>query len=101
MSELKNKYNRPKPEKAPPKKKGNAEIISKIVESDTANTDIQESVDAVIQEPVYTGKKVKKATFELDAELHKRLRMFSVENETTMVDVVEKAINEYLDRMNE
>jgi hypothetical protein len=96
VSELKSKYNRPKPEKAPQKKKGNAYIISQI-----SNTDTQENVNTAIQEPVNTEKKVKKATFELDAELHKKLRMFAVENETTMVDVVEKAIKEYLERVND
>ena len=91
MSELKNKFNR-KPDQAPPKKKGNAEVLGKLVNSDTVSTDIQETAN--------TEKKVKKATFELDAALHKRLRMFAVSNDTTMVDVVEKAINEYMDRMD-
>ena len=90
MSELKNKFNR-KPDQAPPKKKGNVEVISQLVNNDTVNTPIQETVNA--------EKKVKKATFELDAGLHKKLRMFAVENDTTMVDIVEKAINEYMDRM--
>jgi hypothetical protein len=89
VSELKSKFNR-KPDQAPPKKKGNVEVISQLVNHDTVNTSIQETTD--------TEKKVKKATFELDAGLHKRLRMFAVENETTMVDIVEKAINEYMDR---
>jgi hypothetical protein len=91
VSELKNKFNR-KPDQTPPKKKGNAEVISQLVNHDTVNTSIQETTD--------TEKKVKKATFELDAGLHKRLRMFAVENETTMVDIVEKAINEYMDRVD-
>ena len=91
MSELKNKFNR-KPDQAPPKKKGNTEVISQLVNNDTVNTSIQETTD--------TERKVKKATFELDAGLHKRLRMFAVENETTMVDIVEKAINEYMDRVD-
>jgi hypothetical protein len=89
---MKDKYKRPKPDQDPPKKKGNSEVISKIINHDAANTAIQETVN--------TGKKVKKATFELDADLHKKLRMFAAEKDTTMVDVVEKAINEYLDRMN-
>jgi hypothetical protein len=88
VSELKNKFNR-KPDQTPPKKKGNAEVISKLVHNDDVNT--------VIKETVNTEKK--KATFVLDAGLHKRLRMFAVENDTTMVDIVEKAINEYMDRM--
>jgi phosphoenolpyruvate-protein kinase (PTS system EI component) len=87
-SELKSKYKR-QPNQKPPKKKGNVDIISQLVNDETVNTAIHKSVN--------TEKK--KATFVLDAELHKRLRMFAVENDTTMVDVVEKAINEYMDRM--
>lgn len=87
---LKDKYNRPKPDLAPPKKKGNSEVISKMVSTET--------VDTVIQESVSTERKVKKATFELDVVLHKKLRTFAVLNDTTMVDVVEKALNEYLDK---
>jgi hypothetical protein len=89
---LKDKYNRPKPNQVPPRKKGNAEVISKIVDNGTVNTGTQETVP--------TDKKVKKATFELDADLHKKLRTFAVLNDTTMLNVVEKAINEYLDRMD-
>jgi len=85
---LKSKYKR-QPNQKPPKKKGNVDIISQLVNDETVNTAIQESVN--------TEKK--KATFVLDAGLHKRLRMFAVENDTTMVDIVEKAINEYMDRM--
>jgi hypothetical protein len=88
VSELKSKYKR-QPNQKPPKKKGNVDIISQLVNDETVNAAIQESVN--------TEKK--KATFVLDAGLHKRLRMFAVENDTTMVDVVEKAINEYMDRM--
>ena len=88
MSELKSKYKR-QPNQKPPKKKGNVDIISQLVNDETVNAAIQESVN--------TEKK--KATFVLDEGLHKRLRMFAVENDTTMVDVVEKAINEYMDRM--
>ena len=44
MSELKNKFNR-KPDQAPPKKKGNAEVISQLVNNDTVNTDIQETCE--------------------------------------------------------
>jgi phosphoenolpyruvate-protein kinase (PTS system EI component) len=88
VSELKSKYKR-QPNQKPPKKKGNVDIISQLINDETVNAAIQESVN--------TEKK--KATFVLDAGLHKRLRMFAVENDTTMVDVVEKAINEYMDRM--
>lgn len=91
MSNLKSKYKR-QPNQEPPKKKGNADIISKMGQYYAVNTSLQEDV--------FTERKVKKATFELGVELHKRLRIFAVENDTTMVDVVEKALNEYLDRMN-
>lgn len=78
---LKDKYKRPNLDL--PKKKGNSEVISKMVGKETVTTD----------------RNIKKATFELDADLHKRLRTFAALNDTTMIDVVEKAIINYLDRM--
>lgn len=96
---IKKKYKRDNSE--PPKRKGNADIISKIVNNnETSNTEIQKTVDTEIQKTVITERNIKKATFELDANLHKRLRVFAMMNDTTMVDVVEKAIVDYLDRMN-
>lgn len=47
-----------------------------------------------VQEPVRTGKK--KATFEMDPELHRSLRRYAADHDTTMVTVVEKALNHYL-----
>ena len=82
MSDLKNKYKRQP--KEVPQKKGNADIISRLA----GNTGTQE--------PVITEKR--KATFEMDANLHKRLRMFAAQNDTTMLDVVQAAVIEYLDR---
>lgn len=97
---IKDKYKRNNPQ--PPKKKGNADIISKIVNNNqTVNTEIQQTVDTVIHKDVNTDKKVKKATFELDADLHKRLRVFATLNDRTMVDVVEKAITDYLEKMDD
>ncbi len=97
---MKDKYKRSNPQ--PPKKKGNADIISKIVNNNqTVNTEIQQTVDTVIHKDVKTDKKVKKATFELDADLHKRLRVFATLNDTTMVDVVEKAITDYLENSDD
>jgi uncharacterized ferredoxin-like protein len=60
VSELKSKYKR-QPNQKPPKKKGNVDIISQLVNDETVNAAIQESVN--------TEKK--KATFLLDAGLHK------------------------------
>lgn len=50
--------------------------------------------DTGIQENVNTSKK--KATFEMDATLHRKLKGYAVEHDTTMVTIVEKALNEYL-----
>lgn len=43
-------------------------------------------------------KTTKKATFVLDKELHKKLRLYAVMKDTTMVDIVEKALKDYLKR---
>lgn len=89
---LKDKYRRPTPEQIPSKKKGNSDVISKMINSNPINTGIQETV--------YMKREVKKATFELDVTLHKRLRIIAAANETTMLDLVEKAIIEYLDKID-
>ncbi len=39
---------------------------------------------------------VKKTTLSLDAELHKRLRIFAIEEDTSMTALVEKAVSEYM-----
>lgn len=41
-------------------------------------------------------KATKKATFELPVELHKRLKTAAAEQEMTMVQIVEKALGNYL-----
>lgn len=58
-----------------------------------ANTDIQICVNAV-------ERKIKKATFELDANLHKCLRAAAALEECTMLDIVDGALKEYLDKLN-
>lgn len=94
---IKDKYNK-NPIEAP-KPRGNRDVVSKLFRQDdtgmnkTVNTDIQENVNTVI-------RKIKKATFELDADLHKRLKATAVVEECTMVDIVEKALGEYLEKMN-
>lgn len=94
---IKDKYNH-KPTTAP-KSKGNRDILKKILQNDNppVNTGIQETVD--VAKIASKQKDVKKATFDLDAKLHKRLRSAAVEYETTMVEIVEKALNEYLDKL--
>ena len=41
-------------------------------------------------------KLVKKTTLSFDKEFHKRLRIFSIEEDTSMTKVVEKAVEEYM-----
>ncbi|WP_047982113.1 hypothetical protein [Ornithinibacillus contaminans] len=79
---LKDKYKRPVPQEAP-KRKGSSDVLEKIVKNDNQS--------------VLTEKKVKKATFELSVDLHKRLRTHAALNDTTMLEIVENALNEYLD----
>lgn len=95
---IKEKYNN-KPASAP-KEKGNRDIMEKIIKSDNqaVSTGIQETVNT--ENEINKQKNVKKATFELDVQLHKRLRGAAVEYETTMVDIVEKALSEYLDKID-
>ncbi|ETT88291.1 hypothetical protein MKZ08_22255 [Viridibacillus sp. FSL R5-0477] len=94
---IKDKYN--KNPKEAPKSKGNRDVVSKLLQQDNekiqeiANTDIQVSVNAV-------ERKIKKATFELDADLHKRLRAAAALEECTMLDIVDVALKEYLDKLN-
>lgn len=88
-----------------PKPKGNRDVINKLIskEQDNSNTDNHNSVNTEIQKPVNTEPEVKKtikkkATFDFDSKLHKRLRIFAGEQDSTMVDVVEKALIEYMDK---
>jgi len=60
------------------------------------DTEVQEDVNTGVQETVSTEVKKKKATFEMDAELHRKLRMYAANHDTTMVMIVEKALSEYL-----
>ena len=75
-----------------PKSKGKTDIIEETPKDDTP--------------PLHTAniesaqKNIKKATFELDAKLHKRLRGAAVRHDTTMVEIVEKALKEYLDKLD-
>lgn len=54
------------------------------------------SSNTAIQETVNTGTK-KKATYELDIELHKKLKLYAALNGKTMTEVVEAAVKKYID----
>jgi len=70
-----NKYNRTGPG-------ANQTVFSTIA----GNTEIQESVNKV---------KKKKATFEMDVDLHRQLRRYAADHDTTMITVVEQALNDF------
>lgn len=56
------------------------------------------AVNTGIQEPVKVIKKTK-ATFELEASLHKELKMFAAAHNKKMVEVVEEALrNHFADK---
>lgn len=92
---IKDKYNK-KPTEAP-KPRGNRDVVSKLFEQEKGYADMQNNVNTEIQEPVL--KKIKKATFELDAVLHKELKIAAVREGKTMVDIVESALKEYLNKL--
>ena len=54
---------------------------------------VQKPVNEEIQEPV---QKRKKATFDLDATLHTRLKVFAANKGKPMVDILEEALRQYL-----
>jgi hypothetical protein len=69
----------------------------------SATTEKQEPVSTAILETVFTdnndrkGRETVKATFELDVDLHQRLRMYAASRRhVKMVDVVEAALIKYL-----
>lgn len=92
---IKDKYNK-NPIEAP-KSRGNRDVVSKLFQQDATginkavNTDIQVTVNTV-------ERKIKKATFELDVDLHKRLKTAAVMEEKSMLEIVDAALKEYLDK---
>lgn len=75
---IQNKYKRTP--KEPPQKKGSSEVVSQIVSDNEKDK----------------KKQTKKATFLLDEDLHKKLRIYAAMNDTTMLDIVEKALTMYI-----
>lgn len=76
-----NKYKRTP--KEPPQKKGSSEVVNQIVSNDEKSKESK-------------SRKTKKATFLLDESLHKELRIYAAMNDTSMLDVVEKALKNHL-----
>lgn len=63
----------------------------------THTLSLEEKGEGISKEVSNSSKKVyKKATFLLPAELHKRLKTAAVEQDMTMLEIVEKALENYL-----
>lgn len=56
------------------------------------------AVNMIINTGIQETVKKKKATFEFDNDLHTRLKVHAASNGVAMVEVVEQAVKEYLDR---
>ena len=102
MSSVRDKYN--KGTNKVPKKKTAADslLTQESPESQrSVNTGIQEAVNTGIQEVVNTGMKktTKKATFEIDLDLHKELKRTAVVQDRSMVELVEEALKLYFEQM--
>lgn len=64
-----------------------------------SNTNLQETINTVIVKGKNQNEDAlpkKKATFELDLELHTELKIIAAKQNKKMVDIVELALREYL-----
>jgi len=74
------------------------EALSELLNKKPVNTKLQESVDTVIDKGTITPAAIKKkATYELDLDLHTELKVFAAKQDKRMVDIVEIAIRRYLE----
>lgn len=76
-NQTKNKYNRTGPG-------ANKSVFDTIA----SNTGTQGNVN--------TAKK--KATFDMNAQLHRRLKRYAADHDKTMVTIIEEALNDYLNK---
>lgn len=83
---IRDKYNKTNNE-LPKKETAAAELLQKNI-----NTDIQKVVDTEIQ--------TKKATFNLDPQLHTQLKTRAAIEGRNMADIVTDALKQYFDRTN-
>lgn len=72
--------------------KGLLNKAANISETNISKNEIIDSINTGIQKNVTK----KKATFELDTDLHTKLKIFAAKKGEKMVDIVEKALYEYL-----
>jgi hypothetical protein len=74
------------------------EAFSDLLNRKPVNTIKHKDVNTGIQDDVSAGPiaSKKKATYELDLELHTELKIFAAKHNKKMVDVVEEALRQYL-----
>ena len=58
--------------------------------------DVQRAVDTDVRPEMSTTVRRKKATFNLPADLHKRLKVAAADHELEMVEIVKEALEMYL-----
>lgn len=65
--------------------------------SQPVNTALQETLNTSTQEPVNTGlPKKKKATFDMDLELHTKLKIYAASQGKTMVEIIEELLRSHI-----
>lgn len=67
------------------------------MENDNKKVDVQANKkDGMVNE--YELRSKKKATFDLDPELHRKLKVKSATENRSMLDIVQSALEEYLNK---
>lgn len=76
-------------------------LQKKVSTSPDSTTAKQIHAEPELQEPVNTDiqKPTKKATFDLDSELHTELKVLSARQGRPMVDIVQEALRAYIRRL--
>lgn len=101
---LKDKFNKAPVElpKSKSKNTSNLEVVNQMIQktvntesNKTANTENNKTVNTVLQEK---KRNVKKATFELEEDLHKQLKAQAAMEGRKMIELVEEALQAYLNK---
>lgn len=91
---LKDKFNKVPAELPKPKSASNAEVVSQMIQKNV-NTENNKTVNTGLQEK---KRNIKKATFELDEDLHKQLKSQAAMEGRKMIELVEEALHAYLNK---
>ena len=64
---------------------------------ETVNTETKSHINTGLQAPVeQTPQKKKKATFDMDPDLHTKLKIYAASRGTTMVEVIEDLLRKHI-----